>query len=174
MAQLPATNLRRVPHYEQGLPFSLGQPAQASAAITAAAAGLRAAVGERNPARALRLLRAIAAAGLGEALHVMGLAYFRGDGVARDLATARRLQTAAAERGVVDAQFELSLLLAGGLGGRADARGARRWEERAADAGHPRACLNRAARLAAARRPDFAEVARWYARAADAGSAEAA
>ena len=113
-------------------------------------------------------------AGEAEALHLLGLAYFRGQGVDRDLARARQLQVEAAERGVVDAQFELSLLLAQCLGGARDGRGARRWEDRAADAGHPRACLNRGSRLAREKQPDFAAAMRWYERAAEGGSAEAA
>lgn len=122
----------------------------------------------------VELLSALAAAGEAEALHVLGLALFRGQGVDKDLAAARDLQLAAAMRGLPDAQFELSLLLAQGLGGEVDSRGARRWEAKAAEAGHPRACLNRGARLANRKRPDWAKVVYWYARAAAAGSAEAA
>lgn len=122
----------------------------------------------------VRWLRAAADAGEAEALHLLGLAYFGGHGVAQDPVHARRLQTEAAERGVVEAQFELSLLLAQGLGGKRSARAARRWEDAAADAGHPRSCLNRAARFASKKPPDFAAAAHWYQRAADAGSADAA
>jgi localization factor PodJL len=122
----------------------------------------------------VELLSTLAAANDAEALHVLGLACFRGQGVEKDLAVARELQLAAAMRGLPDAQFELSLLLAQGLGGEVDARGARRWEAKAAAAGHPRACLNRGARLANGKRPDWAKVAHWYARAAAAGNAEAA
>ncbi len=129
---------------------------------------------ESMAAEGVSWLAAAAQAGEAEALHLLGLAHFRGRGTARDLARARQLQTEAAERGVIDAQFELSLLLAQGLGGKRDARGARHWEAKAADAGHPRACLNRASRAARARPPDFAEAVRWYERAASAGSAEAA
>ena len=84
------------------------------------------------------LLCEAAAAGEAEALYLLGLACFRGQGVERDLAAARELQLAAATRGLPDAQFELSLLLAQGLGGDVDARDARRWEAKAAEAGHPR------------------------------------
>jgi hypothetical protein len=149
-----------VPHYAQGLPFTLAQSETEAPATTMA--------------RLMVALIAAAEAGNGEAQHRLGLACFRGVGVEQDLPAARRLQQAAAAQGIADAQFELSLLLAQGLGGPVDARGARRWEERAAKAGHPRACLNWASRLARARRPDFAEIARWYRRAAKAGSAEAA
>jgi len=107
-------------------------------------------------------------------MHVLGLAYFRGQGVAQDLARARALQAEAAERGFLEAQFELSLLLAQGLGGKRDLRGAHRWEDKAAEAGHARACLNRAARLARKKQPDLGEAMHWYERAADGGSAEAA
>lgn len=109
-----------------------------------------------------------------ESMHRLGLRILRGDGVRRDPAQARRLQEAAAKSGLVDAQFELSLMLAQGIGGKRDVRGARRWEEKAAEAGHARACLNRAARLAGAKKPDFAAAVRWYERAAEGGSAEAA
>lgn len=151
---------RPVPHYERNLPFRL------------ATDGAGAHSNEAD--RLIRSLIALAATGQGDAQYRLGLAYFRGDGVDKNLATARRLQRAAAEQGVVDAQFELSLLLAQGLGGKVDTLAARRWEDKAAEAGHPRACLNRAARLAGGKRPDLVEVARWYARAAQAGSAEAA
>jgi TPR repeat protein len=149
---------RRLPHYLQEIPFRLGDGAAA---------------GEASP-DPIDELRALAERGSAGAAHLLGLAYVRGQLVARDLGEARRLQKQAAENGIVDAQFELSLLLAQGLGGPVDTRGARRWEERAAKAGHPRACLNRGARLARARRPDYAAVAQWYTRAADGGSAEAA
>jgi TPR repeat protein len=122
----------------------------------------------------IELLRVAAEAGEAEALYVLGLACFRGQGVEKDLAAARELQLAAAMRGLPDAQFELSLLLALGLGGEVDAEGARRWEAKAAKAGHPRACLNRGARLANSKRPDWDKVAYWYARAAAGGNAEAA
>jgi TPR repeat protein len=129
---------------------------------------------ESTAAEGVSWLAAAAQVGEPEALQLLGLAYFRGQGVEKDLARARRLQTEAAERGVIDAQFELSLLLAQGLGGKLDARGARHWEGKAAQAGHPRACLNRAVRAARTRPPDFAEAVRWYERAAESGSAEAA
>jgi len=107
-------------------------------------------------------------------VHVLGLACFRGQGVEKNDVAARQLQLAAAMCDLPDAQFELSLLLAQGIGGPIDARGAARWERKAAEAGHPRACLNRGARLANRKRPDWAKVAHWYARAAAAGNAEAA
>lgn len=122
----------------------------------------------------IELLRVAAEAGEAEALYLLGLACFRGQGVEKNLAAARELQLAAAMRGLPDAQFELSLLLALSLGGEVDAEGARRWEAKAAKAGHPRACLNRGARLANGKRPDWGKVAYWYARAAAAGNAEAA
>ena len=122
----------------------------------------------------VELLCAAAEAGEAEALHVLGLAFFRGQGVEKDDLAARELQRAAAIRGLPAAQFELSLLLAQGIGGPIDERGAARWEAKAAEAGHPRACLNRGARLANSERPHWPEVASWYARAAAGGNAEAA
>lgn len=122
----------------------------------------------------VRWLRVAADAGDAEALYLLGLASFHGRGVERDQVAARKLQQEAAERGAVDAQFELSLLMAQGIGGPIDAQGAARWEAKAAEAGHPRACLNRGARLASRKRPDWAKVAYWYARAAAAGNAAAA
>jgi TPR repeat protein len=146
-------------HYQRGIPFQL--------------ADIR---GERAAeiARLIATLHADAADGNGEAQHLLGLAYFRGEGVERDPEQARQLQLAAAQAGVVDAQFEVSLLLAQGLGGNRDTRAASRWEKRAADAGHPRACFNRGARVASAKKPDFSAAADWYERAATAGHAEAA
>jgi TPR repeat protein len=128
----------------------------------------------QQAAEGVQLLCAAAEAGAVEAVHVLGLACFRGQGVETDLAAARELQRAAANCGLPEAQFELSLLLAQGLGGPVDARGARLWEAKAAAAGHPRACLNRGAHLANSKRPDWAAVARWYARAAAGGNEEAA
>jgi len=122
----------------------------------------------------IELLCAAAPSDDAQALHVLGLAFFRGQGVEQDLAASRRLQLAAATRGLADAQFELSLLLDQAIGGRRDRTGAARWEARAAEAGHPRACLNRGARLANRKHPDWKAVAHWYARAAAAGNAEAA
>ncbi len=125
-------------------------------------------------ANGVRWLRVAADAGETEALYLLGLACFEGRGVERDHVAARELQLAAAMRGLPEAQFELSLLLAQGIGGPVNARGAARWERKAAEAGHPRACLNRGARLANRKRPDRATVAHWYARAAAAGNAGAA
>jgi TPR repeat protein len=129
---------------------------------------------EGSAAEGVKWLRTAAEAGEAEALHLLGLAYFRGQGTEKDLARASQLQRQAAKRGVVDAQFELSLLLAQGIGGKRDLRGARRWEEKAAQAGHARACLNLGARLASGKKPDFVAASRWYERAAAGGSAEAA
>ena len=182
---------RRAPHYQRGLPFHLGPRAALDDGPEHVIDLLRVAAGRGARGAALRLgrlllatvgaaeegvkwLRAAADAGEAEALHLLGLAHAEGAGAKKNLALARRLQKEAADRGVVDAQFELSLMLAQGLGGKVDARGARRWEGEAAEAGHARACLNRASRLASARRPDFAEAMRWYERAAEAGHPEAA
>ncbi len=122
----------------------------------------------------VELLCAAAEAGDAEALYLLGLACFWGQGVEKAFEAARELQRAAAMRGLPDAQFELSLLLELGIGGEVDAEGARRWEAKAAAAGHPRACLNRGARLANKKRPNWTKVTHWYARAAAAGNAEAA
>lgn len=108
------------------------------------------------------------------ALYLSGLAHFRGEGVKKNFAIARKVQTEAAKLGAVEAQFELSLLLAQGIGGRRDIKGAKRWEEKAAEAGHPRACLNRASRLASGKKPDYTAAVSWYERAAESGNAEAA
>lgn len=94
----------------------------------------------------VELLSALAAAGEAEALHVLGLAFFRGQGVEKDLVAARELQLAAALRGLPDAQKELSLLLAQGIGGEIDIPGAQRWEAKA-QSGRARAGPDRAARM---------------------------
>jgi TPR repeat protein len=112
--------------------------------------------------------------GEAQTLYLRGLSHFRGEGAPKDPVRARELQHAAAGRGLPEAQFELSLLLRKGIGGKRDTRGAKRWEEKAAEAGHPRASLNRASRLASARKPDYQGAVSWYERAAGAGNAEAA
>jgi TPR repeat protein len=119
-------------------------------------------------------LRAAADADEREAVHLLGLAYLRGQGVRKNLTRARKLQLAAAQAGLPDAQYELSLLLDRGSGGPIDAAGADAWEYKAASAGHARACLNRAVRCARGSPPDLGASGRWYTRAAEAGSAEAA
>jgi TPR repeat protein len=94
----------------------------------------------------VELLSTLAAAGDAEALHVLGLALFRGQGVEKDLPAARELQLAAALLGLPEAQMELSLLLGQGLGGDVDVPGAQRWEAKAR-AGQARARLDRGARM---------------------------
>ena len=69
-------------------------------------------------------LAAAARTGNADAMHLLGLAFFRGQGVAQDLAAARRLQAAAAALGHVDAQVELTLLRDGAPAGYVDRRAA--------------------------------------------------
>jgi TPR repeat protein len=143
-------------HYQRGLPFALGGPGTTAR-------------GRGPPKKSLAETARDAIK-----LYLLGLAYCHGTPTEQDLQEARRLHAIAAERGVVDAQFELSLLLQQGVGGKRDARAAAQWEARAAQAGHPRACLNRGARAANRKCPDYAGAALWYERAAEAGNAEAA
>jgi TPR repeat protein len=172
MTQQKRTRARRARSRTRPAPSNLADAT--GDAQTALALGKMLWSSPQQAAEGVQLLCAAAEAGAVEAVHVLGLACFRGQGVETDLVAARELQRAAARCGLPDAQFELSLLLAQGIGGPVDARGAQRWEAKAADAGHARACLNRAARLASSKRPDWAAVARWYARAAAGGNEDAA
>lgn len=122
----------------------------------------------------VRWLRTAAESGAWDAYYLLGLCAYRGRGMKQDYEEARRYHAIAANHDVANAQFELSLLYDLGHGGPVDTALAEEWETRAADAGHPRACFNRASRLARRDPPDFAGALAWYERAADGGNAEAA
>lgn len=171
-----AGQMRRAPHYQRALPFSLAGAPNREASLRDVWAQLHDAAAGGSPEAALVLgsllwsttgqehegvqwLRVALEAGEAEAYHLLGLAHFRGRGVEQDLVHACRLQRAAAERGVVAAQFELSLLLDQGLGGPVDRRGAKHWESKAEEGGHGRACLNRGVRATRGRPANFYEAA---------------
>jgi TPR repeat protein len=131
--------------------------------------------GEPGLAReAASSLERLAAAGDAESAFLLGLMYYRGQGVERDIGRARELHAAAARDGILPAALEYSLLLRAGEGGPVDLAEADRWEQLAADGGEPRACLNRGARAASGELPDLVACAGWYARAAAEGNADAA
>ncbi len=124
----------------------------------------------------VRWLRVAANEDAWEACYWLGLAHGHGHGVDVDPAESRRLHHLAASSmgSSTHPASSSSLLLDQGVGGPRDPEGARRWELCAAEAGHPRACLNLASRLASAEPPDWAAAMEWYERAAAAGNGEAA
>src|SRR5450432_2031184 len=110
-------------HYQLGVPFGLGKSESAEPGKASLLSGQVLWSTQGLSRDGVRQLQAAAQAGEATALHLLGLAHFRGQGVEKDLVEARRLQQEAARLGVAEAQFELSLLLAQGLGGKKDARG---------------------------------------------------
>lgn len=163
-----------------------GGPADPAAALArlavAAEAGLPAAqlllggallVDGVRAADGVAWLRRAAAAGEWSASWLLGTAYLRGLGVAREPAQARVMMQLAAQQGVVEAQLELATLYAGGVGGRRDDAAAARWELAAAEAGHPLGCL-RVGERALAQPGGVARAIPWLERAAAGGSAAAA
>jgi len=128
----------------------------------------------KHVGESIALLRELTDAGDAEAMHLLGLLHFRGQGLDRDFVRARELQQRAADGGALDAAFELSLLLRQGIGGPPDLQRAEHYEAQAAEEGHPRACLNQGSHAASASPPRYEQAGAWYERAAHGGSAEAA
>lgn len=85
-------------------------------------------------------LREDAANGDPEAQYKLGVAFFNGRGVEKDLPEAARWYESAAEQGHAKAQFNLGLLLLQGEGDiRKDEAGAAKWFRKAAEQGHAKA-----------------------------------
>lgn len=89
----------------------------------------------RDPVEARRLVGLAAEAGDPNAMHNLGVFYFRGEGGAQDLANAAQWFHRAAEAGIVESQYNLGLLYRSGSGVPKDLAQARRWFRAAAARG---------------------------------------
>ena len=81
----------------------------------------------RDPVEARRLVGLAAENGDVQAMHNLGVFYFRGEGGAQDLASAAQWFRKAAGAGVVESQYNLGLLYQSGSGVRRDLVQARHW-----------------------------------------------
>ena len=81
----------------------------------------------RDPIEARRLVGLAAENGDVQAMHNLGVFYFRGEGGAQDLASAAQWFRKAAGAGVVESQYNLGLLYQSGSGVRRDLAQARHW-----------------------------------------------
>ena len=81
----------------------------------------------RDPIEARRLVGLAAENGDVQAMHNLGVFYFRGEGGAQDLASAAQWFRKAASAGVVESQYNLALLYQSGSGVRRDLVQARYW-----------------------------------------------
>ena len=89
----------------------------------------------RDIAEARRLTALSAEAGDAQAMHNLGVYFFRGEGGAQDLASAAQWFRKAAAAGVVESQYNLGLLYQSGSGVRRDLAQARHWFGQAARRG---------------------------------------
>ncbi len=94
---------------------------------------------DRNPVEARRLVTLAAEAGDPQAMHNLGVYYFRGEGGAQDLASAAQWFRKAAAAGVVESQYNLGLIYQSGSGVKTDLVQARYWYAKAAKQGDPEA-----------------------------------
>lgn len=89
----------------------------------------------RDPVEARRLIALAAESGDAQAMHNLGVFYFRGEGGAQDLASAVQWFRKAAAAGVVESQYNLGLLYQSGSGVTQDLAQARYWFGQAAALG---------------------------------------
>lgn len=89
----------------------------------------------RDPVEARRLIALAAENGDIQAMHNLGVFYFRGEGGPQDLASAAQWFRKAAEGGVVESQYNLALLYQSGSGLQKDLTKARYWFAQAAGQG---------------------------------------
>jgi TPR repeat protein len=117
-------------------------------------------------------LRDLAAQGKPDAEIDLGLAYAKGEGVARDDAVARQWFERAATQGVAQAQYLTGAMLERGRGGARSYAAALQWYRRAADQGYPPAevALGRFYGRGLGVTRDVAQRTTWYRRAADHGN----
>jgi len=90
---------------------------------------------QRNPVEARRLISLAAESGEPQAMHNLGVYFFRGEGGAQDLASAAQWFRKAASAGVVESQYNLGLMYQAGSGVTQDNVQARRWFAQAAAKG---------------------------------------
>lgn len=90
---------------------------------------------ERNPVEARRLITLSAENGDLQAMHNLGVYFFRGEGGPQDLASAAQWFRKAADGGIVESQYNLGLLYQSGSGVRRDLDQARQWFGKAAAKG---------------------------------------
>lgn len=86
----------------------------------------------RDPVEARRLISLSAENGDVQAMHNLGVFYFRGEGGPQDLSSAAQWFRKAADGGVVESQYNLGLLYQSGSGVRRDLAQARHWFGQAA------------------------------------------
>ena len=110
-----------------------------------------------------------------EAQTNLGLAYYNGEGVAKDFAEAVRWFRKAAEQGHAEAQLHLGMLYATGDGIPQDDKEAVRWWRQSAEQGFAQAQFNLGVAYATGKGvdTDSAEAVRWYRLAAEQGLADA-
>jgi TPR repeat protein len=138
-----------------------------AASVHAAAQPSAVAQGEQK----LQRLRQAADRGDAAAQYELGLAYARGEGVAREPALAIEWWVKAAAQGFADAQNALGVMYDDGAGVVQDPARAREWYRKAAEQGHAGAQNNLAFMYEVGRGVglDYAEALKWYRRAADQG-----
>ncbi|WP_136439663.1 SEL1-like repeat protein [Pacificoceanicola onchidii] len=126
---------------------------------------------ERNPERAVSLLKSAAARGNSEAQYYLGLLYARGTGITQSAEDAVTWFLASAENGNVSAMFELSRAYARGVGAEQNTEQAVRWLTEAAAGGHAEAqyFLSFALDSGQGLAQDRAQAANWLRRSAEAG-----
>jgi TPR repeat protein len=114
---------------------------------------------------ALRLARVLADENDARAQSLMGLMFYRGQGVSRDYTEAAKWFRLAADQGDVDAQFYLGVMYSDGLGVPEDYAEGARWYRLAADQGEPQAQYNLGVYYSKAQlggRPDFVSAYMWF------------
>ncbi len=119
-------------------------------------------------------LSVAANAGHAAAQYELGVAYFDGRTVARDLKAAALWLERAATQGLAPAQYRLATLFEKGMGVTRDPSLAKLWYQRASERGNARAMHNLAVMTAegATGKPDYATAAIWFKKAAELGVAD--
>jgi localization factor PodJL len=119
-------------------------------------------------------LSAAAAAGHAAAQYELGIAYFEGRTVGRDLKAAALWLEKAATQGLAPAQYRLATLFEKGMGVARDPSLAKLWYQRSSERGNARAMHNLAVMTAegATGKPDYATAAIWFKKAAELGVAD--
>ena len=115
----------------------------------------------RYPA-ALRLARPLADEGNAGAQSILGLLYYRGQGVQQDFATAATWLRKAADQDDATAQFHLGVMFFQGQGVPQDKTEAMKWFRRAADLGDAQAQYNLGVSYAEGGEPDNVRAHMWF------------